>query len=123
MTDYSKIPARELDALVAREVMGWREAPDGFGGTLMVDAHGNPTGFFTPSSFGSRGNDFRPSTDGSAMLTVLDALREMEWTVYCHTLGGFWWCMLTNEGDYYEAYANALPRAVSEAALAAVGGK
>lgn len=121
MTDYSKIPARELDALVAREVMGW-ECDAGYAGEPI---------WWRGSSEFVRVADFRPSTDGRAMLTVLDALRERgfivslfldgsaadqserNWTVEVYRMEECW----------TESTSHELPRAVCEAALSAVGGK
>lgn len=126
MTDYSALPAREIDALVAREVMGWTEVPDGYGGTSLADRLGHLTGFFTPSSLGARCNRFRPSTNGDHMLAVLDALRGRGWTPAMRWDDGAWIAIFWPGEDHEtagSASAATLPRAVAEAALAAVGGK
>lgn len=114
MTDYGALPARELDALVARDVMGWTYVP---GDHIWRNADCETVALL---------GEWSPSTDGRAMLAVLDALRGrgLEFNIESSESG---WMVCAFPASIKQAVspkvAATLPRAVAEAALAAVGGK
>lgn len=138
MTSPANLPARELDALVAREVMGWCEWD---GESDLTCQCGKPHFYsgrdwiavYDPNDeSGDVTRHVRFSQDGDSMLTVLDALRERGWraTLYAEPVDREGWVVSVSTGTvgsrdrrYLEAEAATLPRAVCEAALAAVGGK
>lgn len=69
-------PGRELDALVAEKVMGWRAHSPGY--PSLVDINGVPTGWLA-SGQGSQGDDpdFRPSTDIAAAWEVVEKISQL----------------------------------------------
>lgn len=106
---------RELDAVVAREVMGYTTESE-----LYHQARWFPPGAdmweFAPPRY---------STDGNAMLDVLERLSD-EWIIGIVLIGDGRWLVWIEHGirdtPRLEASADTLPRAVALAALRAVRG-
>lgn len=123
---------RELDAAVAQEVMGFilRRHPLG---TRCGHRSTAKTGWgdattwaclHDPDDKPLDGLDPRYSTDGNAMLEVCDKLKD-EWVIGICLLGDGRWLVWIEHGIHdtqrlIERNADTLPRAVAEAALAAV---
>lgn len=150
MTAYSALPACEIDALVAREVLEWKPWLEQRGKYTYVvwQKPGDREPWFKfryPERERDRyiecdsidwhkhivtrvGDTFRPSTNGRAMLAVLDVLQSglrHDWEIsLIRTTNGVWSCTIIPEAltDQVTAESPSLPRAVCEAALAAVGG-
>lgn len=130
MTSPADLPSRELDAAVAREVMGWTGIPaKAFDRTLggaarasWTESHDAPWTGIDPVS-GKALKIPHYSTDLRAMGTVLDALRERGWMYRLKFTGRDHQASIWRGADVVTEEADTLPRAVCEAALAAVGGK
>lgn len=115
----SEFSDRELDAQIAEKVMGWLPIPDGM-------QHGRPQQVFRDPQGGDRTldcgcvEDFNPSTDISAAMEVVEKMRELEyfpklWAAQMWNVE-FW----TDEKFIASANEDSLPRAICQAALAAV---
>ena len=111
---------RELDALVAEKVMGWR-----IKGKDWVDEHGRYQGAvetYWVIADGGPSKGWHPSTDIAAAWLVVEKLG---WQ-YVFRLGNRddkWWCVLSVEPDWQLsdncAEAPTAPLAICRAALAA----
>lgn len=108
---------RELDALVAERVMGWKRMGDDF----WQDSHGKPR-TLSSTSFGS----FAPSTDIAAAWEVVEHMpsRGLLPQVGASALEGGgveWYCWLldTRTGETVEGqgFADDAPLAICRAAL------
>lgn len=112
MSRPSDLPDRELDMRVARHVMGWTYAE--------IDAlwFDNKSGDVVALL-----GEWEPSTDGRAMLAVLDALKAREWDWNLISTGDRVIAQVHTPGMVYSRRADSAPRAVALSALAAVGGK
>jgi len=123
---------RELDALVAEKVFGWKRAvveSHGAVNNLWVDADGKPArnGYYGASCVSDEYNAF--STRIEAAWTVVEKLRadkETDFDLYApawagtaNMMGGNWKAMI----DGYAGVSATAPLAICLAALAAVGYK
>lgn len=117
----SDLPAgRELDALVAEKVMGWRRLPD-------TPEWGVPPDYTTGGALG-----WRPySTDIAAAWEVVEKLREgwLEVNLDCTAFNcaNTVRCCVTKQGQQHPPFplyadAKTAPLAICRAALRAVGG-
>lgn len=110
-------PSRELDALVAEKVMGWRVGPidDDY-----LASDGTPTGWTKGTCYSQR-PPFRPSTDIAAAWEVVQQFD----SVKVLKAGASWDCGISvKRGDWFEvelASAPTAPLAICLAALRAVG--
>lgn len=112
---------RELDVLVAENVMGWVR-----GDRYWIDPQ-NPDAFYgTEFTINDTDHDippFQPSTDIAAAWLVLDApilgkvLANVEVAIYKHAAG--YTCQFENDesSNWYEADADTAPLAICLAAL------
>jgi len=127
---------RELDALVATEVMGWAKCVPGTG--WLLDEEWKKLGegeVFWYNSLGliSAANKngyrmWRPSYDIAAAMQVLDTFDRREWdiaiTSYTEDEGEIWGCELHHYSEkehlgWYAASDASLPKAISITALLA----
>ena len=123
-------PGRELDALVAEKVMGWRKKtfPGGGGGyTAWVDENKKAMKLisnFTMIETCYRCDYFRPSTDIAAAWEVVEKMLERggcEIGCYGSKSGGKWFevNVITMNGEV-KVTAHTAPEAICKAALLAV---
>lgn len=116
-------PGRELDALVAEKVMGWRAHSPGY--PSLVDINGVPTGWLA-SGQGSQGDDpdFRPSTDIAAAWEVVERLGGNMFQLHYDTRYGHenktGWAVIL-DGVVMCGFADTAPHAICLAALKAAG--
>lgn len=114
MTGKTQIEAgRELDALVAVEVMGWS--------SWRIDEMEEHWGRRGPgSSYESGYEPPRYSTTGDGMLAVLERMRELGWAVEIQAEDKHWWVDFYRPIEEKIGHATTLPHAVCLAALEAV---
>jgi len=118
-------PGRELDALVAEKVMGWRKKtfPGGGGGfTAWVDENEKVMKLISNSTMSEtcyRCDYFRPSTDTAAVWEVEEEIDKRNLRVaYCQALQ----IVIRSQKDYVTTfdYVHASPADRCKAALLAV---
>ena len=120
-------PGRELDALAAEKVMGWRKKtfPGGGGGfTAWVDENEKVMKLISNSTMSEtcyRCDYFRPSTDIAAAWEVVEKMSE-QWPQYqLAKIEDGWSVMWGFDGyGWPEATGKTAPEAICKAALLAV---
>ena len=121
MTDEKK--GREVDARVAREVMGWRPRLFGDSPRLMKarpDLDPNGLDWWDAGSGGEVSNLWSPSTDIAAAWQVVEAMRERGYTVSLQEMQrGEWIAIFHNGQEMREDFAATPEAALCLAALAA----
>lgn len=116
MSDYSMKPGRELDAMIAEKVMGWRDVCE------KVYSNGERDWLGKHPERGATFSIQRYSTDANHAWSVVEKLREL------HPDG--WVCVLVGVGDEiqvsvstgaheFDATGVTLPHAICAAALKA----
>lgn len=115
-------PGRELDALVAKRIMGWNVG--GYMNMQWVCNDGKDTGWYL-TEFGSQEcNPFSPSTDIAAAWEVVDKLGE-RFSFYFHTRGRMTDISVIHWPDNlkggFDVSGETAPHAICLAALKAVG--
>ncbi|MCI3922455.1 hypothetical protein MO973_19670 [Paenibacillus sp. TRM 82003] len=107
-------PGRELDALVARKVMGWMQA---------WSPSGKCEAWFEQQDDGSmRGiHDlgWNPSKSISATWEVAEKFETIDVKRFV-TDKGLWFCGITENNKWYRSFAPTAPEAICKAALLAV---
>jgi hypothetical protein len=121
-------PGRELDALVAEKVMGWRLEERGYGATFWVDENGKVKRAAEPCSIDFCSCEvFSPSTDISDAWEVVEKLRDLGFHVGIKTppkvKSCSYWVCLENfyAGKSFTEYGETAPLAICMAALKALG--
>ena len=104
-------PGRELDALVAEKVMGWKRA-----GMKWEDQNGKDTGWFLTEHGSQECDPFSPSTDISPALQVVEKVGNVKMEFLDDGRG--YWCEFRGRG---EVHAPTAPHAICLAALKACG--
>lgn len=101
---------RELDALVAKDVMGWHKLDGNWKDNIWEKADGHIKG------------DWHPSEDISAAWEVVTKIRSMGWGVDISWFHEFIYCALHKPDSVIIKQANAetAPLAICRAALLAV---
>ncbi len=115
MTDEE---TRELDAQVAEKVMGWRKEQ-----TYMAGEHGSIYRWYAPSGQEHIGPLPAYSTDGNAMVAVIERMRELGWKASIDIEDdGECYCQFLIPGGPHGPlrHRGSLQEAVARAALAAV---
>jgi hypothetical protein len=119
----TELPAgRELDALIAEKVMGWRFMHDGLGNmrwyqdTVAIDGYG-------PNHWGGY-RDFSPSTDIAAAWEIVKKMRArgipLRLVLVCAPGDPEWW-YASFEANGWQVESNTAPLAICRAALRAAG--
>ena len=109
---------RELDALIAEQVMGWTYHPYGNGGGKWLDAAGKQVAFGGLNG-GSLPHYSTAIADAWAVVEQLSCTTKQYWTIEYFSTG----CVATfNLNDFeYQSSANTAPLAICLTALQAVG--
>lgn len=127
MSDYSKLSDRELDALVAEKVMGWKKAPNGAWMSYEKDAFGNG-GWKSHATWKANASvsavRFTPSTDIAAAWQVVEKMKERQWNfTIADLVKNKWRAEFGGSRKHKQTWedADTAPRAICLAALKAVG--
>ena len=120
MANYADLTDTELSARVAEKVMGCSVYKE----TLYFRCDCGGANSAGPRPHGEiLTAQLKPyATDGSAMLQVLERMREREYSYRIEDGYAEFWQEGTKPYGKYHSFAQPLPRAVAEAALAAVEG-
>lgn len=117
MTTAELKAGRELDALVAEKVMGWKRLPGNWRGIIWADPQYPATGTIRSEEH------FEASTDPGAAWKVVEAMRAKGWDyeIGSEDTGDSVYCEFSKDKSEGHVYETTMPEAVCRAALAAVG--